>query len=142
MQVSQIGFSFFANNYFHRIADKSVQHLTSTGIMFWMIDNEIGFKYKFILKNYPKKLTFENLSFGFVIWLGCCGISILVFACEIICSKLKKKIGQTSRYKLRMRSKKLRILKKQIRIKKAYKMKRRLKIKNKVLKVRKIAFKF
>lgn len=91
VQVSQLGFAFFSNNFFFQIANKAVQQLTSAGIMQWMINKQVGLKLKFETQKDPTKLTVESLSFGFVIWLGCCGICVATFVCEFcFCVKLKR----------------------------------------------------
>ena len=82
VQVSQLGFAFFSNNFFFRIANEAVQQLCSAGIMQWMIDKQVGIKLKFETQKDPTKLTVESLSFGFVIWLGCCGFCVAAFVCE------------------------------------------------------------
>lgn len=92
LEVSQLGFAFFPNNFFLKIAEKAVQHLTSAGIMFWTMENEIGSTYKFLTRKNPKRLTVENLNFGFVIWLGFCGLSVVTFFGEVLYAKLKKLI--------------------------------------------------
>jgi len=91
-EVSQLGFAFFPNNFFLKIAEKAVQHLTSAGIMFWSIENEIGVTYKFLTRKEPKRLTVQNLNFGFMIWLGFCGLSFMTFVGEVLYAKLKKLI--------------------------------------------------
>jgi len=36
----------------------------------------------------PKVLKFEDLEFGFILWIGSCAFTIVAFACEIVFSKL------------------------------------------------------
>lgn len=121
MEVTQLGFAFFKNNFFFKIAEESVQQLTSAGILFWMIDNEIGLKYKFTSKKEPTKLTIENLNFGFVIWIGFCGISVIAFVCEILYRKLRHKIKNFQHIWSRIQAIKSSIIKNLKEIKKQHK---------------------
>ena len=54
-------------------------------------------KYEPIDDNSPKVLTLNDLGFGFVLWLGACGISIVGFMLEIfrirVAEQLKSLIG-------------------------------------------------
>ena len=59
-----------------------------------MIEMEIGRKNKFEIKTEPRKLNTEQLSFGFVIWLGFCGISFATFVVEMFVSILLRIIKQ------------------------------------------------
>ncbi|KAL7012311.1 hypothetical protein ACKWTF_014760 [Chironomus riparius] len=83
VQVSQLGFSFFVNNYFYRGMNEAVQQLIATGIMTKVVGNLIGVKRKFVKTSEPRILAIENLDFGFVIWMWFCGICVIVFLVEV-----------------------------------------------------------
>ena len=115
-QVSQLGFTFFSNNFFFKIANDAVQQLTSAGIMQWIIDGRVGVKIKFENLSQPTKLTVNSLSFGFIIWLGFCGFSLAAFFGEIIFAILKRKVeicckGRMQKVKI---AKKLNLMKRQL----------------------------
>lgn len=82
-QVSQSGFAFAANNFFYENVDKATQQLTSAGIMDYLIKDCIPSTKNIIIDDHWSVLTVESLSFGFVIWLGCCGICVSAFAGEL-----------------------------------------------------------
>lgn len=109
-QVSQVGLAFQANNFFFNTANEAIQHLNSAGIMQWMIDRRVGTNLKLLDNKEPRKLTIESLSFGFIIWLGYCGLSFAVFVGEYLWSKLCRKVlkkNSFSKIKLRLNYKKL-----------------------------------
>jgi hypothetical protein len=54
----------------------------------------------------PKVFAVDDLSFGFVIWLIACSISISVFISELILWWIKDKISKYQRNKKRKRNKK------------------------------------
>jgi hypothetical protein len=47
-------------------------------------------KYEPVLNSGPKVLTVDDLSFGFVLWLGACGISVAGFVFEILMFQMRK----------------------------------------------------
>jgi len=47
-------------------------------------------KYEPIMDSGPKVLTIDDLSFGFVLWLGACGISVAGFVLEMLMFQLRK----------------------------------------------------
>ena len=96
LQVTNIGFTFGPHNFFFEIIDKITQQLTSAGL----IDHFIEFcfpkaKHEDFFRHWSV-LKLENLEFGFIIWLGCCGICGGCFVVEIIANLARKSI-QNSR---------------------------------------------
>lgn len=92
LQVSQLGFAFLPNNFFHEIVDKVTRNLNSGGIIDKILD-ECGFyRKKFKTEKKMSSLKMEKLTFGFVIWIVCCGICIVGFINEIFFWILKRKI--------------------------------------------------
>lgn len=80
--VSQSGFGFIQNNYFFDIVDETVQKLSSSGIITRFIEQCYPFKRNQIETKTPSVLKVENLDFGFIIWIGCCLISLVCLICE------------------------------------------------------------
>ena len=108
VQVSQLGFVFQANNFYLEVANKDLQKLTSAGTMQWMIENQrLAKTLKFEIQIEPMKLTIENLSFCFVIWLGFCGLSFIAFVSEIVWVILSRKvyIGKKTTIRMNFKSK-------------------------------------
>jgi hypothetical protein len=58
----------------------------------WMVYRE----HKKDAKIEPTILSFDNLEFGFVVWLGACGISVLEFLVEIFVVEVRKWLAAVS----------------------------------------------
>lgn len=84
LQVSQTGFMFRANNFMFHPFDEMTQWLTTTGVMNFIVKKCFKNKAGYIEKGKWTVLMLRNLEFGFVIWLGCCGICCVVFAGELL----------------------------------------------------------
>lgn len=91
--VIHVGFGICANNFFYQILDKTVQQLTETGVLQLMLSNSFGPKFIKKFHKSPNVLSFNDLSFGFVICLVTLGISFLVFLGEYASSKRYFKKG-------------------------------------------------
>lgn len=83
LQVSQTGFVFSSNNFLLKPFDEITQRLTSTGVMNHIVRKCFDNHRNVDEKNKWSVLTTQSLSFGFTIWLGCCGACIVVFIGEI-----------------------------------------------------------
>lgn len=83
-RTSTSGFGFYGGNFFFPIVDKTVQQLTDTGIVNNLVKTVLMTKIKMEKVKNAKVLLVNDLSFGFVIWLMSCGISVVIFACEMI----------------------------------------------------------
>ncbi|CAG9810963.1 unnamed protein product [Chironomus riparius] len=82
--VSQSGFGFAPNNFFYRIIDETVERLVSGGIMNRMVDMCLPLMRSQLMPKTAFVLKVENLEFGFVIWMGCCGLCVACFLSESI----------------------------------------------------------
>ena len=91
-QVSQSGFAFVPNNFFYENMHKATQQLTSAGMMDYLVEDCFPSTKNIVFYDHWSILTVESLSFGFVIWLGCCGICVIAFTGEIFVSILQNKI--------------------------------------------------
>lgn len=92
--VSHSGFTFKSNNFFLEVTENLIQKFLPAGIMKHFYDQCFPYiQVGQIIKNW-KVLTLNQLNFGFVIWLGCCGICFLFFTAELLfylfCRIIKK----------------------------------------------------
>lgn len=92
LQVSQIGFAFPKNNYFFKNIDKIMQQLLSTGVIEHLKARYFPKVMKFKTKKNWSVLTFENLEFGFVIWLMFCALCICGFFMELVAKIIEDSI--------------------------------------------------
>ncbi|CAG9799883.1 unnamed protein product [Chironomus riparius] len=81
--VTQAGFVFLKNNFYLQVMNRILDAWIPTGIVDKIVEDFLCVKRKFIAIKEPNVLTVYKLSFGFTIWLGCCGMCGLVFAIEI-----------------------------------------------------------
>ncbi|CAG9811045.1 unnamed protein product [Chironomus riparius] len=88
LQVVHAGFVLKPNNFFFEVLDKTVQKLISAGLIDKIIKNCDGRDFE-ADEEEAQIFSLDNLSFGFVICLGCIGICFIVFILEIIFSKIK-----------------------------------------------------
>lgn len=84
--VVQLGIGTFLNHFLFQLLEEVMQGLITGGIAqrTWEFYKEIYLTLPSIPPKAPKILTLEDLNFGFFIWLAACGISSLVFFCEIL----------------------------------------------------------
>lgn len=78
------GFALFQNSDIFQIFEETLQHLISSGITLHhdrLDERSILQKEQ---EKEPKVLAINDLSFGFVVWLIACGISLLGFFVEIL----------------------------------------------------------
>ncbi|KAL7013033.1 hypothetical protein ACKWTF_015163 [Chironomus riparius] len=79
------GLGMARNSFLWPIFDDVINKLIPSGILQYLLELYAYFmyeKYDWSPKKYPKVLTFDDLSFGFVLWLTACGMSVLGFLIE------------------------------------------------------------
>jgi hypothetical protein len=83
----------YKNSFIYEILNEILQKTIPFGIPQYLMN----FHYLTLFKHYevssdknPKVLTIDDLSFGFVLWLGACGISLIGFLYEWLKFKLRK----------------------------------------------------
>jgi hypothetical protein len=82
-----------ANSPFHDVVDKAIQWMLNGGIMQYFLNLQIE---SIIVEKIsesldaPKILNFEDLSYGFVFWLGSCGLSTIFLLLEILKYTIEK----------------------------------------------------
>lgn len=96
VETTQCGLGMLKNHFFLEQLDKVIQRLVQAGIMEKLIVKKIGNSKMFVSLKSPKRFSVDNLSYGFVIWLGFCGISFAAFCFELFfklsrCKNKKKK---------------------------------------------------
>lgn len=81
------------NSFIYEFLDDFLQKTIPFGIPQYLM----SFHYFMLFKHYevlnvkePKVLTIDDLSFGFVLWLGACGISLITFLIELFMLKLRR----------------------------------------------------
>ncbi|CAG9806656.1 unnamed protein product [Chironomus riparius] len=82
--VSHQAFFFQQQSYYFRMMFKTVNSLIDTGIMKHLSDDYLRKKEFIKLEEEAKKLSFNDLSFGFNIWLAFCCISFGAFLVELL----------------------------------------------------------
>ena len=93
--VYQLGVSVMKNNFLFQVTDGTMNALVENGIPQHFLDYIV----KVILRaippepNAPKRFSFGDLEFGFVIFLVCCKVSIFAFTAEIVIFYLKEFCG-------------------------------------------------
>lgn len=76
-------FLFRSYSFYYRMYKNVIDNLIPTGIMNWLLEDDYTKKWKFKKsRKGPKILSFNDLSFGFNIWLCTCLISLLAFGAE------------------------------------------------------------
>lgn len=90
--TSFLGFTSLAmyqSSFYFRMIEQTMNRLIDTGVINYLVDGILKEKLNIKRsKDFPKVLNLKDLSFGFIIWIGFCCISILSFAIEILFSKL------------------------------------------------------
>lgn len=93
--IFHYGIATMRNNFIYKVTENATSYLVDFGIPQYFL------KYinENVLKGFPpetrepKKFSWSDLEFGFVIHLICCGISILVFVVEILYFNVRNLIG-------------------------------------------------
>ena len=83
----------FGSSFIHEALTEILNKIIPAGIPQYLYEfhTEMVFKkYEPIVDKRPKVLTIHDLTFGFVLWLAACGISITGFLLEILRLKLRK----------------------------------------------------
>lgn len=79
------------NAFYFGMIEKIVDSLIDTGVIDYLIENDIGTKLKFTKpKSEPSVLNMGDLYFGFNIWLGFCVVSVFSFLVEQIGWPIRK----------------------------------------------------
>lgn len=79
------GLGMFRNSVLWPLFDDVMNKLIPSGIIHHipnLYDYLMYDKYCYLPKKVPRILTFQDLAFGFALWLTACGISIIVFVAE------------------------------------------------------------
>ncbi|CAG9807144.1 unnamed protein product [Chironomus riparius] len=87
------GLGMVRNSILYPIFDKVMNKLVPSGIPLYLFKYYKEFLYGVYQEskeNMPKILTFDDLEFGFIMWLTACGISLAAFATEILRYKTLK----------------------------------------------------
>ncbi|KAL7025526.1 hypothetical protein ACKWTF_013514 [Chironomus riparius] len=87
--ISHQAFIFHQHSFYFRMMFKTVNSLIDTGIMKHLTDNYLRQKKFIVLEEIPMSLKLNDLSYGFNIWLGFCGMSLIIFFVETM-KKVKK----------------------------------------------------
>ena len=92
MFTSQKVIAFHDHAFYFRMLKKTIDSMIDTGQM----DNLVKISYKRNLQSFgvtyngPKVLAMSDLEFGFLIWVGCCCVSIIGFMIEQLFRLVKK----------------------------------------------------
>jgi hypothetical protein len=83
------------NYVFFEVFDNTVQWMIAGGIVDWAKNIDIQNKYRPLPEEIasPKMLTFDDLSHGFAIYLGFCGVSLISFLVEKVSISVKQWIS-------------------------------------------------
>lgn len=82
-----VGIGTVKNNFLSQLTEEVLQRLITAGISQWQMKFHTDFwfpKYPNDKNSEPTVLCVDDLNFGFIIWLIACGISGLMFLCEIL----------------------------------------------------------
>lgn len=93
--VFHYGVGMMRNNFIYKVTEDAMRNLIDFGIpqyfLNYICENILRELPKD--KKSPKKFSLNDLEFGFVIYLNCCGISIIIFVIEILIFNVRKVIG-------------------------------------------------
>ncbi|KAL7015538.1 hypothetical protein ACKWTF_016505 [Chironomus riparius] len=101
VETTQSGFLMAKNNFFFQVIDTVLQKFLQAGIIDFLITERIQPGMQLAVVKEPLMLTINDLNFGFIIWLGFCGASILGFFVEILFFILKKKFKKPKLIKVK-----------------------------------------
>jgi len=93
LEKSFDAFFFIGSTFYFRMFNKIIDDLIPTGVMNHLIENHYTKKFRKIENDEtePKVLNYDDLSFGFNIWLGFCLISLVGFIAEHIYKLIRTK---------------------------------------------------
>lgn len=83
MQTTLESFIFYHTSFAFRMMKLTVDKLIDTGIMRYLVDDDLRIKNPPKLNDDPKVLSLNDLDFGFTIYLGFCGLSFFIILLEI-----------------------------------------------------------
>lgn len=90
-----MNFGITRNSILYEPLNEVLEKLNPSGIIqhliefhSWIIDH----KFELVAEKHPRILTFDDLSFGFVLWLAACGISAIGFIIELLEYKIRMMI--------------------------------------------------
>lgn len=84
-------FVFYQKSFYFEMMKPTVDKLVDTGIMKYLLDNHQRKKYPEITEFKPKVFSLIDLDFGFVLYLGLCGLCTIAFLLEKVWYSLKSK---------------------------------------------------
>lgn len=87
-----IGFGTFKNHFMNALIEDTLQLMIPAGIPQYLFEHHRWLKFGKVHVNRkvgPNVLSVDDLSFGFVVWVCCCGISAIIFCVEL-CGPLLK----------------------------------------------------
>lgn len=86
VKTEKFGIATMRNNFIYNVTENVMSALVESGIAqyFFQYIKLVVLKGLPTDQQEPKKFSIEDLKFGFVIFLICCGISIVAFLCEIL----------------------------------------------------------
>lgn len=93
----QSGFAFSRNNFLYSLMEEVLQRTIPMGIIRFIVEYTNWFHVRNSVINDesgPSILAFDDLSFGFIIWIVACGVCTCVFLLEIISWLTRKKQKQ------------------------------------------------
>ena len=76
------------NSFLYKTLNEILEKLIPAGIPQYLIKyHEVNLYGSFVptVVGGPNVLTIEDLTYGFVLWLGACGVSVAAFLIEILC---------------------------------------------------------
>ena len=83
--VLQLGYAFHQHSFSFRMLHKLINRLIDTGIMNRLVDLHLDTTNNFIkMRGNVKFLNLNDLSIGFIIWIGFSGISVIIFIIELL----------------------------------------------------------
>ncbi|XP_070508928.1 uncharacterized protein [Chironomus tepperi] len=89
-------FLTYRNSFIYDILKEILEKIIPAGIPQYLVEyhmEQVYKKYEPIENNEPKVLTVDDLTFGFVVWLGSCGIAVLGFIYEILRFNVNKVVN-------------------------------------------------
>ena len=84
------GFGFASNNFMYSLCEDVMRKLIPMGIIKHLLQLYEELDFRKSLTKVPKVMTIESLSFGIILWLLTCAVSIVCFIVELLYISLKK----------------------------------------------------